>query len=120
MKNRTFHPVFANFCPLLLLLTVTLRGLANPTGMTVNSGLASAVTSGSTLTVTAANNTQLNWQSFNIASRRNHLVPTTVEQFNCLESIGGNSASQIYGSLQANGVVVLMNSSGFYFQPIHS
>ena len=31
--------------------------------------------------------------------------------------INGQSPSQIYGSLQANGVVVLLNSSGFYFGP---
>ena len=96
---------------------MTLRGLANPTGMTVNSGSASAVISGSTLTVTAANNTQLNWQSFNIASGETTLFQQPSSSSIVWNSIGGNSASQIYGSLQANGVVVLMNPSGFYFGP---
>jgi len=117
LKNKTFHPVFAKFCPLLLLLALTQRGLANPAGMTVNSGSASAVTSGSTLTVTAANNTQLNWQSFNIAAGETTLFQQPSSSSIVWNTIGGNSASQIYGSLQANGVVVLMNSSGFYFGP---
>ena len=31
--------------------------------------------------------------------------------------INDPNPSQIYGSLQANGIVVLLNSSGFYFGP---
>ncbi len=31
--------------------------------------------------------------------------------------INDPNPSQIFGSLQANGIVVLMNSSGFYFGP---
>ena len=117
MKNKTSNPAFAKICPLLLLLAAPLRGVANPTGMTVNSGSASAVNNGSTLTVTAANGTRLNWQSFNIAAGETTLFQQPSGSSIVWNSIGGNSASQIYGSLQANGVVVLMNPSGFYFGP---
>ena len=44
------------------------HALANPTGMTVASGAATAQTSGSQLTVTTSQNALLNWQSFNIAA----------------------------------------------------
>ena len=115
MKNLAFHTVPARVCPLLWLLAATLRGLANPHGMTVATGSATTVTSGSTLTITAANNTQLNWQSFNIASGETTVFQQPSSSSIVWNSIGGNSASQIYGCLQANGVVVLMNSSGFYF-----
>ena len=41
--------------------------IANPTGLTVQSGAASATASGSQLQVTASQNAVLNWQTFNIA-----------------------------------------------------
>ena len=98
-------------------LLASATAFANPTVMTVSTGSASAVTSGSTLTVTAANNTFLNWQSFNIASGETTVFQQPSSTAIAWNSIGGASASQIYGSLQANGVVVLMNPSGFYFGP---
>src|ERR1039457_2724707 len=47
---------------------VPLCGLANPTGMTVATGTATASQNGSRLTITASQNAFLNWQSFNIAA----------------------------------------------------
>ena len=118
MKNTILNSMGAKIVRQLVLgLAAVSRALANPNGMTVASGSATTVTSGSTLTVTAANNAQLNWQSFNIASGETTVFQQPSSSSIVWNSIGGNSASQIYGSLQANGVVVLMNSSGFYFGP---
>ena len=91
--------------------------VANPLGMTVHSGTATAVSTGPLLTVTAANNTHLNWQSFNIAAGETTLFQQPSSSSVVWNTIVGQSPSQIYGSLQANGVVVLMNGSGFYFGP---
>ncbi len=91
--------------------------LANPHGVTVISGTATTATSGSQLTVTASQNAFLNWQSFNI----NAGETTTFQQPSAgsvvWNQIGGASPSQIFGNLNANGTVVLINSSGFYFGP---
>jgi filamentous hemagglutinin family protein len=106
----------ARFASLLLLVSL-FRGLANPGGMTVSSGSATAATSGSTLTITAANNTWLDWQSFNIAANETTIFQQPSSSSIVWNTIGGSSASQIYGSLQANGVVVLINPAGFYFGP---
>ena len=100
-----------------IVFNFTLNALANPTGMTVHSGSASASASGSQLTVTAANNTVLNWSSFNIAAGENTTFVQPSSGAVVWNQIGGASASQIYGSLNANGVVILLNSSGFYFGP---
>jgi filamentous hemagglutinin family protein len=117
LKNNTFNSVVAKIIWLLWLAAVS-RVLANPSGMTVVSGSAPPpTTSGSTLTITVANNTQLNWQSFDIAAGETTIFQQPSSSSIVWNSIGGNSASQIYGSLQANGVVVLMNSSGFNFGP---
>jgi len=90
---------------------------ANPTGLTVVSGSATTQASGTQLNVTASQNAVLNWSSFNIAAgeRTTFIQPSaTSVVFN---RITDQNPSQIYGSLQANGIVVLLNSSGFYFGP---
>ena len=90
---------------------------ANPTGMSVASGTASAQANGSQLTITTGNQAVLNWQSFNIGAGET----TTFNQPSAASIVVNNihdaNASQIYGSLQANGLVVLMNANGFYFGP---
>jgi filamentous hemagglutinin family protein len=110
--------MFRRLVTVVLTLGIVLNAPANPTGMTVRSGSATATTTGSQLTITTGSqNTLLNWQSFNIAA-----VDTTTFQEPSTTSIVWNqinnaNPSQIYGSLQANGIVVLVNSSGFYFGP---
>lgn len=89
----------------------------NPGGMTVQSGSATMTVNGKTVTIAAADNTHLNWQSFNIAGGESTIFQQPSSTSIVWNNIGGQSASQIYGTLQANGVVVLMNSSGFYFGP---
>jgi filamentous hemagglutinin family protein len=103
----------------LVVFSFTLNALANPTGMTVAGGRATATASGSQLTVTTGSPlTLLNWQSFNIGAGESTVFNQPTASSVVINRINGNSGvSQIYGSLQANGVVVLLNSSGFYFGP---
>jgi filamentous hemagglutinin family protein len=103
--------------PGVMLLLLTRPAWANPTGMTVQSGSASASLSGTKLTVTAGNNAVLNWQSFNIASGETTVFNQPSSSSIVWNRINNQNPSQIYGSLQANGIVVLLNSSGFYFGP---
>jgi filamentous hemagglutinin family protein len=90
---------------------------ANPTGMTVASGSATASQNGSQLTITASQNAFLNWRSFNIAASETTVFNQPSAQSIVWNRVNDPNPSQIFGSLQANGVVVLMNSSGFYFGP---
>lgn len=99
------------------LFLFTRPAAANPTGMTVQSGSASFAVNGSQFTVTVGNNAQLNWQSFNIASGEKTIFNQPSASSVVWNRINDANPSQIYGSLQANGVVVLLNSSGFYFGP---
>jgi filamentous hemagglutinin family protein len=91
--------------------------LANPTGMTVASGSATASQNGSRLTITTSQSAFLNWQSFNIAAGETTIFNQPSIASVVVNRINDQSPSQIYGSLQANGMVVLMNSAGFYFGP---
>jgi filamentous hemagglutinin family protein len=108
---------FRQFVLAFFLSGVAVNAPANPTGMTVASGSASAQTSGARLTVTTGNSAVLNWQSFNIAAGESTIFNQPNSYSVVINNIHDANASQIYGSLQANGIVVLMNASGFYFGP---
>ena len=91
--------------------------LANPTGLTVVSGTASAQPSGSQLNITTSQTAFLNWSSFNIqAGETTTFIQPSVNSV-VLNEIGSASPSQIFGRLNANGTVILANANGFYFGP---
>ena len=117
MRTVYRHSMFRRLVTAVLMLGVALDALANPTGMTVQRGSATATTSGSQLTVTASRNASLNWQSFNIAAGETTVFQQPSSTSIVWNRINDQNPSQIYGSLQANGIVVLLNSSGFYFGP---
>ena len=90
---------------------------ANPQGMTVVSGGATILPAGSSLTITVSDRAVLNWQTFNVGPGQ-----TTIFQQPNAASIVWNQVldknpSQIFGSIQANGIVVLANQAGFWFGP---
>jgi filamentous hemagglutinin len=99
-------------------LPIPCAGGACGNGVTsfVTAGAASAATAGSKLTINQ--NTQsatLNWQSFNIAA--GHTVqfvqPSTAAV--ALNQIWDSSPTQIFGALDANGHVFLINQNGIVF-----
>jgi filamentous hemagglutinin family protein len=122
MKSN--HPFWKNFnARRLFLLVVLCAGVrnenlfANPTGMTVVSGSATAQQSGSQLDITTSQIAFLNWSSFNIQpGETTTFIQPSVNSV-VLNRIGGANPSQIFGSLNANGTVILANANGFYFGP---
>jgi len=93
------------------------RLFANPTGMTVGAGAASAQSSGSQLNVTVSSAALLNWSTFNIQAGETTTFIQPSANSVVLNAIGGRNPSQIFGSLNANGTVILANANGFYFGP---
>ncbi|MCC7375548.1 MAG: filamentous hemagglutinin N-terminal domain-containing protein [Verrucomicrobiales bacterium] len=93
------------------------NSFANPEGMTVTAGSASANLQGHHLQVIASDQAVLHWQSFNIDTdqRASFLQPSPASVV--WNHIGNSQPSQIFGRLDANGVVVLVNPAGFHFGP---
>ncbi|MFH0986331.1 MAG: filamentous hemagglutinin N-terminal domain-containing protein, partial [Candidatus Omnitrophota bacterium] len=93
--------------------------IALPEGQVVESGDASFDYSpdNSTLNITAADNTVINFQSFNIAANEavNFLQPSGVASV--LARVLGGGPSVIAGSLSANGMLFLTNAAGIHFTP---
>ncbi|HWR28374.1 MAG TPA: filamentous hemagglutinin N-terminal domain-containing protein [Negativicutes bacterium] len=101
----------------LLLLQVSI-GYANPTSGVITAGSGSISQTGTTTTVTQnTGKMSVNWQSFNINSNEavNFVQPSAASI--ALNRIVGNSASNIYGQLNANGQVFLINPNGVLFAP---
>src|SRR6267154_2760090 len=91
--------------------------LANPQGLTVSSGNASVTVNGARFDVTVSRNAFLNWQSFNIAPGQTTTFHQPSAASIVWNRINDPHPSQIWGHLNANGIVVLMNQSGFFFGP---
>ncbi|MBU6402014.1 MAG: filamentous hemagglutinin N-terminal domain-containing protein, partial [Verrucomicrobia bacterium] len=90
---------------------------ANPQGLTVRGGAATATVNGPQLNVTVSQNAFLNWQSFNIAPGQTTTFIQPSPASVVWNKINDPNPSRIWGHLDANGVVVLMNPSGFFFGP---
>ena len=91
--------------------------LAGPAGLTVTHGTASVVAGPGQLNITASANAFLNWQSFNLAPHETARFLQPDASAVVWNRINDANPSQIFGRIEANGIVVLMNASGFYFGP---
>ena len=99
---------------LALGLTLPLTMAANPLGGTVAQGSASFSTSGSKLTIQTSDQAYINWQSFNIGLGDTTTFIQPSSSSLVWNHINDPNPSQILGTLNANGYVVLQNQSGFY------
>lgn len=97
----------------LLLFGQTAPVLGNPTGGDVVAGSASIGSAGKTLTINQSTNQAIiNWQTFSIngGELTKFIVPNSSSA--TLNRVLGGNPSVIYGSLQSNGQLVLINPSG--------
>lgn len=93
----------------------TVAGL--PTGGTVAAGTVSSQLTSSQLTLTqSTQRAVLDWQSFNIdAGKAVQFIQPNASAAVLNRVAASANMSQIYGSMTANGTVVLMNPNGVYF-----
>jgi filamentous hemagglutinin family protein len=107
--------------PFLLALFLVFAGesisFANPQGLTVVSGSAQSSQQGNTLQITTSQNAFLQWSSFNIAAGETTIFQQPSATSIVFNQIKNADPSTIFGSLRANGIVVLQNQNGFYFGP---
>jgi len=91
--------------------------LANPTGAMVATGSASIAVSspGKTQIDQKSEDVVIDWSSFNIGSGQTTTFVQPNAQAIAVNRIGGAKASQILGTLDANGRVVLINGNGLLF-----
>jgi filamentous hemagglutinin family protein len=90
------------------------RAVANPSGATVSQGSASFAGQGSQLTIHTSDRAFINWQSFNIGQGETTTFVLPSSSSVVWNQINDPNPSQILGTLNANGYVILQNQSGFY------
>jgi filamentous hemagglutinin family protein len=103
---------------LLLFFGQTFPILANPTEGTVVAGAATIGAAGQTLTINQTTGSAIiNWQQFSIANGETtkFVVPNAFSA--TLNRVTGGNPSQIYGNLQSNGVLFLVNPNGIVVGP---
>ena len=109
------------FGVLLLATSLGMPGLAlaaGPSGGQITSGVGSIRQSGATTTIQQTSPTlQLNWQSFNIGSGQTVDFVQPGASAIAVNRILGSTPSQIFGRLNANGQVWLINPNGVLFGP---
>ncbi|HXZ96337.1 MAG TPA: filamentous hemagglutinin N-terminal domain-containing protein, partial [Burkholderiales bacterium] len=88
---------------------------ANPVGPTVVNGQATFATQGPLLSVTNTPGAIINWQQFSIASNETTRFIQQSAASAVLNRVIGVDPSQIFGSLQSNGRVFLINPNGILF-----
>src|SRR6266481_2969946 len=98
----------------ILLVACVVVAAANPVGPTVNQGRATFTSQGPQLTIRTSDRAFINWQSFNIGAGETTTFLQPSSSSLVWNRINDSNPSQILGNLNANGYVVLQNSSGFY------
>ena len=90
--------------------------LAGPEGGVVTAGSGTITQNDATTTVGQASNfLRIDWQSFNVAAHESVLFQQPNSSAVALNRIHDQSASRIFGTVQANGHLFLINSNGILF-----
>ncbi len=87
---------------------------ARPAGPTVTQGNATFSSQGSQLTIQTSDRAFINWQSFNIGVGQTTTFVQPSSSSVVWNQINDPNPSQILGTLNANGYVVLQDQAGFY------
>ncbi|MFM2084600.1 MAG: Two-partner secreted adhesin EtpA, partial [Pseudomonadota bacterium] len=91
-------------------------GQVLPVGGVVTFGAGSIATSGNRMTITQTTNVLgANWNSFSIGASNSVIFNQPSTSSIAVNRVIGNSRSEIYGSLQSNGQVFLLNPNGVMF-----
>src|SRR6202042_3137914 len=89
---------------------------ANPLNATVTTGSASVASSSTKTPIDQKNEAVvIDWSTFNIGTGQTTQFVQPNAQAIAVNRIGGNSPSQILGTLDANGRIVLINGNGMLF-----
>ncbi|KVR00722.1 hypothetical protein WK09_32915 [Burkholderia ubonensis] len=116
---RTLIPILS-WGLLLAALTVTAQAQvapnALPTGGTVSAGSATISQAGSHMQINqGSQNAALNWNTFNIGRDASVTFNQPSAQSVALNRVASADPSQIYGALNANGKLILINPNGVVF-----
>jgi len=114
--NRILKKVFNSIIVILFAIR-TVSAYALPQVDDIVSGDAEVVIDGNTMTVTAADGTAIDYNSFNIGENESVVIilPSSTSQI--LNNVIGGEASNLMGYLSCNGLFILVNPAGINVGP---
>ncbi|MBX7066476.1 MAG: filamentous hemagglutinin N-terminal domain-containing protein [Parachlamydiales bacterium] len=86
-----------------------------PQGLQISEGTALSSLNGETLSIQTGDHAELNWSDFSIGEQEAVIFAQPSEASLAINRVIGNSPSQIFGHLQANGQIILINPNGIVF-----
>lgn len=120
--NNPFKRLAVRILPPVAAVGIFLNSIgvayALPTGVTVTNGTATVSQTGETMNVNQTSNKLIvNSNTFNIAANETLNLYQPSSSSSALWRVIGNDASSIYGHVNANGHLYLINSNGILFAP---
>ncbi|MDO8489720.1 MAG: filamentous hemagglutinin N-terminal domain-containing protein, partial [Candidatus Omnitrophota bacterium] len=116
--NTMLKKLSSVFSLVLVVFMIVSPVYALPQGQSVESGTATfEQPDSSTLRITAADKTVINFNSFNIAQNESVYFIQPQNSSSVLNRVNGGTPSVIAGLLNANGILFLVNPSGIRFTP---
>ncbi len=115
--SKPLHLTLKSGGALLLAISAVLSpwpAAANPSHPVVTQGSATFSSQGSKLTIQTGGNSVINWSSFNIGAGQSTVFVQPSATSVVWNHITDPNPTQILGHLDANGLVVLQNQSGFF------
>ncbi len=116
MSSRKYEILKKQVMLTVLALTISGTVMAMPQNGQVTNGSGNIANQGNTMTINqSSNKMSINWHSFSIAKNEtvNYRQPGSSSV--ALNRVTGNDPSAIYGALNANGQVFLINPNGVVF-----
>lgn len=99
----------------VLVCTGIADSAAGPEGMVVREGSATSTTADGKLVLNVSDRSLLEWAKFNLNPSESVIFQQPNAASIVWNRIGDANPSQIFGRLEANGIVVLQNPAGFHF-----
>jgi filamentous hemagglutinin family protein len=113
---ETNRPILRTILPALLAGAIGCgAALANPAGMQVMNGQATATSQGTLLSIENTPGAILQWQQFSIGAGETTRFVQQSANSSVLNRVVGQDPTQILGALQSNGRVFLVNPNGILF-----
>lgn len=100
------------FIPFLFGIALCGQGFGNPENPQIIAGEAAFETNGMQLSIQASDRTIINWESFSISKGEITSFQLPDSQACILNRVVGANPTEIYGMLQSNGNLYLINSNG--------
>ena len=116
-KHQVHTPILKFLCAFTCFTVINSGVQANPSGESVVAGNATFDRTGNSLQITTGNRTIINWQQFSIASGEQTKFIQPSASSAALNRVVGGNLSAIYGSLQSNGQIYLINPNGVLIGP---